>query len=444
MRSQFARGLVAAMENEELKTPADVPAEEIGAGADSLETELAEVVSEQVEGDAAQAATDEAVETSEALESMILALEAAVQNGGLDKAGAAVLNVGLESIYGRVGLVPKKPRPALENYGGASSRQGATQMALEGIKEEAKRIWEAIKAAIKKAIDWVVGYWNKFFGAAEKLKKRADALASRAGSTNGKVKESTFEDERLVKALHIGGKVPASVDLAKNVFTTAEALFKAYDSSVVQGGNNLVSSFEKLDAKAAKDSLNVMVTPVGGSSKVGNPEGEGFGAAAGADLFRSTELPGGKAILTYVPLATDDGINNSAGQLKAGGVMGDFNPKAKEVSGGKLTTLSPADAEKIAEIVADIAGALAGFRDKSGKGTELQKKMLAAADKLEKAASDEKAGEGKDNLKYFQKLASNTAKLFNQPYVGFSTYALQVCKAILDYVELSLKQYSEE
>lgn len=436
MRSAFARGLVAAMENDEVAVPADALTEDVGAGAESLETELAEVVSEQAEGDAAQAATDEAAETVEALESLILSLESAVQNGGLDKSGAAVLNIGLESMYQRVGLVPTRKAPALESYGGASSRQGATQLALEGIKEQAKRIWDAIKAAIKKAVDWVMGFWNKFFGAAEKLKKRADALHEKAEKTTGKAKESTFEDERLVKALYVGTAVKADGTSAEAVVATAKELFKERNNSV-KAGENLLKIMGDLSKDQYEANIGSTVSGMLYANGLSKTTGADFAGGDGVDVFLGNELPGGRAIVTYSPTSPEH-IGKARSEL------GQHNPKGKAPSGTKVTTLATAAAVKIAENVGFLAEELLAFRQASGAGKDLLSKWNAEIPKLEKEATDAADETVKKNLKLAQKLFSAAPKLIEQPYIGFSTYAVTTGKALLDYVELSLKQYSAE
>lgn len=286
--TQMTKGLVAAMEDDAI---ADVPVEEVGNNAESLETDLVEVADDQAEAASADAAVDQAVETAEALESIAIALESSAAAGGLDKNAARALGIAVDHMYKQVGIASSvKSMPALEQFGGASSRTTATTLALEGIGEQIKKIWEAIVAAVTKAIAWVKERYVNLFGAANKLERRAKALAARADSTNGTMKEKTIDNERLFKSLHQGGDVKgtAGISLVKAIGTE---VYK-YGASQSKFGELVADALESADGATT----NIHLMPlVPGLQEVGNPESVGFeNPGEGLKMMRSTKCQAAK------------------------------------------------------------------------------------------------------------------------------------------------------
>ena len=419
---KFATGLVLAMEEEDKRVEEAAAAE---PAADSLETDLIEVTEDTAEHEEAEASVDEAVETTEALESYLVALESAAQQGGLDRHGAAMLNIGIGHMLGRLGIDSKKSTPAMESFGGISGRQGATQLAMEGIKEELARIWEAIKKAIKKSIDFVVGYFNKVFGSAEKLAKRAEALKKNIESNTAKAKESSFENEGLVKDLYIGtavdGKKAAQVlkEVTGKVFGSWEKAYKKAEE--------IETALDKkpAEAKTALESLK-LEDAYAGFLALEAP-------AEGVHKAVSDELPGGKAIVGQVPSTAAD-----LGKFRL--MLGAHDEAKKAPSSAKLTTLSKADISSIADIVAEISKELIANRKKADDAKKAKDKISKLADKLGKQEVEET---DKDAAAAVQKVAGSFTKVVDSPYVSFSGYALTTAKRLLDYAELSIKQYAE-
>lgn len=434
-----ARGLVAALESEEPKV-ADV---ELGDNAESLETDLIEVSESTAEGAETEAQIDEAVETAEALEAIADDLAVAAQNGGIDKHAAKALNTAVSFMYARVG-VRNSQLPALESYGSNSSRIGATKIAMEDIKGQVAKIWQAIIDAFKKAWKWIEDHFNKVFGSAEKLEKRAQAIEAKAEATTGTPAEKTFESEGIAKYLHVNGTVGGTPSaeakvvqaLAKTIFTEA--------GKTTEVGEKLLEQFTAADA--TKTFATTVAIPadnggVLGMKAVSDAEARGFAAPKkGLTLLSTDELPGGVAITARMPASELKGEAAVEALPGVGYSVEKFNSKAKVTVKAKLNTLTPDECKNLAKVVEEIAIDLRNFRSKKAKISEMKKKFLAAAEKASKdlgaAESDEK-----DSLKAMQKAAQAYGRLTDQPAVGFSGYALSTGKALLDYAEQSLKQY---
>jgi hypothetical protein len=442
---RMTRGLVAAMENEDLTntpTATDENAVEVAEAGADLADDVVEIVDAVVEGDTDQAEVEEATDVAEALESIADAVGVAAQNGGLNQDAARAIGIAVQHMYDRVGL-EAQAMPALESFGSSSQRISSTSLAMEDIKEQAGKIWAAIVAAVQKAIKWAQDFYNKIFGAAEKLSKRADALQTRAEGINGKAKEASFENEKLVKALHVGGKVSGVAQelgkletLAKDVLSTTTITW------TVALGEDLV---KKMDAEGAEKSfVEGFELHSGGmiGKAVSNAEGAGFGEpVAGLTLYRSDELPGGLAIVGAGASSDLKGEAAVEAFRGTGQKVGPFDPKAKAPAEKKVTTLQTREMVEICKKVANLADAIRKYRDAAGKLNDVKKKFEGAASKLSKKVSGAE-GEARDGLRAMAKVAGKFPSLVDQPGASFSAYVLNTGKAALDYVEASAKQYS--
>lgn len=434
MRRMTSRGLMALENEDQLPVESDA----LGEAADSLETDLIDVVEEEADAAEHEAQIDEAIETAEALESIADSLESIAQNGGLDKNGAIVLNLGLEHMYSRLGMGGRKGVAALESFGGTSSRVGATTISMEDIREQAKKIWDAIVAQIKKAIAWVQERFTKIFGAANKLEARAKAVAEKAGNTSGNAKEKTFENERLVKALHIGGAVPKTIgNNANEMKEVAASVFGQITTWNGDAGDKIVEAMD--DPKKAAD----FTMPAMPSVPHATDGGADFGdAGTGMKFVRSKELPGGQAVIGRIPAGEAKGVEGLELLSRMTFNVGKANPKAKEPSKSAVETLAPSEAEKVATAVAGVAEEIQSYKKSMEKLKKTKERIVQAA---EKAGKNSANSEGDDRAAYkaLQKLGSAVTKIIDQPAGAYSVYALNTGKALLDYCELSLKQYAE-
>lgn len=169
--SSSLRSLFISMEDDTLNetdlvvSPDETVEQEIADTADSF------AESEQASGDA-----DELGEISEGLESIVLSMESAMQDGGLSPQAAIFMQHAVAGYTRRLGVPASAVTPSLESFGGASGQAAATTISMEGVKETLKKIWLAIKNAVSKAIQAVKNFFAKLFGGVAKLKTRSDAL----------------------------------------------------------------------------------------------------------------------------------------------------------------------------------------------------------------------------------------------------------------------------
>lgn len=432
---RMSRGLVAALEDENLdNTPV---ADELPPAAETLETELLDVQDEGAEGEVQETEVADAVEVAEALESYAVALQEDIGNGGLDRTAARYMQMGLESLYLKAGIRRPQTSLSLESFGGTGTRIGSSQLALEGIKEEAKKLWEKIVAAIKRAIEWVMGYYNKIFGAAEKLQKRAEAVKSAAETTTGDQKETKIDNGGLFKKLYKGSAVPTSMageatELRSQVESVASAV--AADKTA-EGLTTALGSLE-----AAK---KFAVPAHSGGDKVG--EEQGFpGEIDGTVLYRTKEHLGGKA---FVSRMSPELLTGEAALLAYAKFRTDvmaFNPKATEPTGTSITALKSGDVVKTAAAIEAVGASIAAGRKALKTIEDALKKVASAAEKAASGAADDEDAESKKISLALKKAAGNVVNAEVSAFNATNRYALETGKAILDLCELSLKTYGKK
>lgn len=433
MRSLRKMGVVA-LEQEELEQQLnEVAAEPVDEGAENLETELLDVADSQEEVESNDEQIEEAGDTIEALESLRLKLVTSLESGGLDRTGADILSGELKGHYKRVGLDMPQAAPALESFGGSTSRIQATQLAIESIGEQAKKIWDAIVVAVQRSIDFIVNLFQKIFLSAEKVEARAKALAERADKTNasGSAPKS-FKQLRLVKSLYMGKAVPANDEGAKALAKAADELFGGYAGMLtkLEGAIKYVEGGLKGEQVNWRDAVSEIGTAVTaeGLKPVGGAKGAGFDVSENSEVLRSEELPGGRAVIVVVP-----GDEKNIKGIKAG--VFEFDPKGSAPEKDDVPVLDLSAAKAIAEQVGKIAGGVKARKADLDKAKALKNRLI----KVAKGAG--KAKEGGEGMAQARELFQGTAKLIDQPFAAFNIYALNTSKALLDHVELSLKAY---
>lgn len=441
MRRSLNRGLVAALEAEEGLTPVDeiVAVEPIGDGAESVEQSLLDIEGEAADGEQLAADTEQAVETAEALEAIHEQLTLSAANGGLDKYAAAAIDTSLRYMYRSIGAKPVA-MPAMESFGGTSTRIQATTIALESIAEQAKKIWEKIKQAIAKAFEWIKNFYAKVFDGADKLVKRSQQLEGKVQDLQGAPAEKQVTSSRLVTALHVGGSVNVPANLSK----TDEAIkqiFGAAESENVVAATEAVKFLSDANVVAKVLEFKLPAYKLPGMSDASSA---GFNAPkAGLAVFRSGELLGGKALLAFAPKADLSGKEAIAAYAAKHTEIGNFNPKAGDPKGDKLPTLSPEDMVKVCKSVQDMGDALVKWRATSAKLDSLRKEILGAVDKAAAASSKDDKEANKENLAHMRTLATAAARTVDQPAVSASKWAVNTGNALLQYVETSAKQYGK-
>lgn len=202
--------------------------------------DLGEIIEAEEEMIAAEEAIDEVEdneeiiegldEVAEGLESICAYMEASLENGGLEPGEAAALNLAVEAHTRRLGL-ENSLMASMESFGGSSDRIAATQISMESIKETIKKIWQAIKNAVEKALRAIGDFFAKLFKGVDRLLARAEALKKDVEDLGGKKAEGKIKVPGA-NALHVGGKLDAAT-IVKGLDTLHSVMKSHIDNSAV-------------------------------------------------------------------------------------------------------------------------------------------------------------------------------------------------------------------
>lgn len=436
------------LESEEIQAEqaAELQAEADG-GADNLETELLEVADSAAEGEAREESIDEGVEVVEELEEDAEELAVAAENGGIDKYAASILARKVNLRLASIGFTPVRSI-AVESFGSASSRQRQTVIAMEGIMDKARAVWEAIINAIKNAAKWIKGHFLKHFGAFEKLANRAKALQERAGNTTGKKQENNLENDRLANALHVGyaisaDKVSSSLDAITNVIGSYKALESKVDSLVNTVDGITDQTGMGAFGKSAADVVGEIADKVGATTDIQSSEKD-IKAPEGATGKKSAELCGGIVVCCYT---ADEGKSPAHNSVKVTKLNNN-----KNADGKRLPTLSTSEAENIAGLVESLADTGIKARSVLDNIAKQKDKLVKEVEKLAKEAGKHTDEDDATTQNQTERKNANSArraavaadKLVGNFPARFNDYAVVTAKAALDYVELSLRQYKAD
>lgn len=431
------------MENDTLDSTDAVAA---GSGAETAETAIIETNEATTELEGANSDIEQGVADVEVLEDLAEQVGDTVEGGGdgIDEVTAGVVETALESALKRYPNI-KRTKIATESFGNKSSRRNRTIALENSITDGIKKIWKMILDGLDRLKTMIVNAFNKYFGAAEKLEKRAKALTARAENTKGTAKEKKIESS-IADKLKVGGNANGiAAGIAAVEALTKTSLgggFDAIESEMEEIVNELDKVLEKPEDFVTGFELVKFQDAVG--THDADPKALGHSEAGDNLVFVTTdELPGNRAINGYAAKQVIKGAEGIKAFRQAKLGVSAYNVKSnKEVT--EFATLSVADAEKVAASVAEIAGNLKAFRNKVAKLDKIQGKAVKAARAMESKAEKETDSAKSKGLLEAGKVAQRSVAIVTEMPVSFSAYALNVSKYALDAVELSLKQYSEE
>lgn len=231
---------------------------DVGIGAPSDEEIIDNVTEVEEESEKHLDNLDDAevgIQKVEQVEEITDTLDESIEKGeGLDETGAEILEVAIESIFGKNTKRIKKIMPAMESFGSSNSRVAATKLASEELKF-------AIEGKLEEIKDWLIKQWEKikaFFAKTFKTanginllaKKKLEEIKDIKGKTTNKVINlksvaEAFTVEGIVSVTDIKKIVEHQIKISEELVSGLQEVFSDILSLVKKDPEELSKGIEE-------------------------------------------------------------------------------------------------------------------------------------------------------------------------------------------------------
>lgn len=432
----------AAREPVAAEAPAEEPAiaaedlVEIVADGETAEVEISDAV--DVAEDTAElvAEVDEAEEAAVALEALAEVAEIAAQQGGLDANGARLLKISTEHIYSHMGLGKAMGIPAMESFEIPGARASATTIALEDIKEQAKKVWEAIINGIKQAAAWLQEFVGKLISANARTKARAEKLLEATKSMDGAPKEKTISDAKLFASVVVVGRQPSNVAAeVKKVVDFFGSVVNSRTAQALAGVEQaILEAVSTKKADQVEDKVREAIVAVVGKGLQHKVSGKlasdaGIGAApAGTSISMTPSFLGNQVVWAYMPESVE-----AISSFRSG--IGTYAVNAGE---GKLNVLAPAQIAAVAKEALAYVEAAEGYKAVQDQVKKLSNSLAVQLARGAQGLAEGGAAAQAKSILNAIKAARHLAKGIHQPA---GVVAARAVNAALNLAVASARQY---
>ena len=380
-----------------------------------------------VEVGSAMESIDEAFADSQKLDVVADTMQNMEQAGGMDANSAVLADMALEHLYAKLG-VKKSPLLAMETYSSEKTRKGATALALESIQETAKKVWEAIKVMLKKAVEFVKNFFAAVFDKNTKVANKAKAMLEELkkfkedNKVDDSILDKKIENQSVAAALNIDGKVNFSC--IEDGFASIEVFLKAAKETTesLKGHLGLVHGF--LSKITEKDLDDNFAMP--GLDKLGWKEYD-----KGLHSFGGVKTIGFNNSSLYIhgyDTEKKDAVNYDVEILS-----GDTSDVSKE-----LDTLSLDEIEKALGLVIQQSAEIEKSKSVVSELEDIQKSLEKESDDISAVLSDIKE---KANIQVAKKAITVISKLSISINTIVSKYAISSSQYVLQYIDLCMKEH---
>lgn len=426
----MARSQLKAIFATSLEGHSDVEPEMIG-GVDSMEAACLDVEEAYQDVVGLEQDTQDLEEIQAGLESVAESLEAALEQGGLDATAAQFAHHAVGAYTERLGIESADVLPGLESFGGDSGRQSATTVSLESVGETLKKIYNAIKAAVEKAIKAVTDFFAKIFGGVGKIESRITALKKEVDDA----KKKTLKSKAKVKvgspnSLQFGGNVDAGA-LAKGMSNLVKANDEVFGSMLTKAENaykeqsDIITKLKDKDEEEAAESAKKAIL-------------EAANKTASFKSFKQGDiLPGDKTLVTVTNKGESDDVYQQTMKL-------DDAKGGKSFSGdSEIDALSISEMEGLLGQAESVAKRIKDSKDDIDKVKKARESAMDAAKKVVDDSDRGKVGKVWSKAKAQWVLRSTQMDML-KPATQLASHNFSVLRSLLAVVESSTKQYEEK
>ena len=444
-----------ALEDDTLNPGEDGP----GGGAstvpvDQVAEDILELNEAEGEVNDAEGDVEEAEEGLASLESIAFVMEDTLANGGMTKSEARFAGITVQAVTTRLGMDNRTA--SFESFTGSGARLSNTRLSLEGVKETMQSVIDAIIRFLESMRAKLKDFFQKIFGAAKSLRKRAEAIEASARSTAGAPKEAKIElGVAIAEKLAIGGEIPSDIPGSLKAYVSlGNALYTGYAESASKSATAIAdfvshvdaSSDEKFEATAGSAQLDKIPLPKAAGLKTAkDASSDSRFSGMPVKVTSSQELLGGKALFVQNPAegAAGDTIANAVknrfGAFKI--FIDRFDAKREALKEKKsVTGLTQAQVMAATATVIEICDQIDGFEKSWSKREEVSDKLSKAGKSLKGKTSgaDKLSSANQAGLRQVPSLLKVGESWVSGPTSSMSRELVQTSKAVLDYCQQSL------
>ena len=447
-------------------------------GENIVEGDLIEAAEDEAEINEADDEAEELEDTSESLESFLMAAQLGKAQGGWTEGEALAYGLGLDATLKRLGGSSSDLMPSLESFGGTRERLESTISVENKIKDAIISIWEAIKRAVNKVVAFVRKWYVKIFDGASRLKKRAEAIRKKAENTTGSAKEKKIATSTL-SLLHVNKAMPTSKVLIDTIASITEAtktltsgrLESGYGEAVdgivkvltdvAEGEGTLIMS-DAATAVATITNAKIFQVDLAVAKNKGSADDLAKVSMTAssqnnlAELYQSAELPGGKKLI-HLNLGSQKGAldngqygRNVASALRLAGkvtVIDYANKKVEIDSSKEVAILTPSEVVAIADATVDFCQVVVDYKLGFDKYEKKNSAALGKVDALlRKANNKEDDKDGRQRGEFVRGLAQGLGSLIRNRGTSITNvigYGMTLTRNSLVFGVQSLAQYKD-
>jgi hypothetical protein len=399
----------------------------------TLASSVSEINADEAAINAGNSQIDAAAVAADGLETISEQVAEANTGEGIDENTAEIIETSVETIMkiARIGVTYKQlGLPSTESFKVKSNRAALGKATCEALDISAKKIWLSIVDAIKKSVQWVINFFTKIFGAAERLQKRAKALKDSTTGLSGQPEESSLENDSLFNAVSING-APVKVSDLTELSNEGKKLFAAQKTTTAKFG--AMTELSDTPPKPSPADYGLKAADSGTSKRVT--------AESDVAVFVTSRFPGETVV--YLAMAKTDGEDAAAaaGKIRAGSV----NISDKKAEGKPLKVLSVDEIRGFAETIEKFAAEVSAYKANLSEINGNKAKFIAKLEKFLSKGEGKQEGDTKgDAEKKAKASATIFRKLMDEPAASYASHSIRAMSSSLQYAELSARQYDKK
>lgn len=422
--------LFVSLENDEAGAGEVVAPDTVTAAESDAETAVVEVTEAVADIHEDLDLIEESVAEIETLEdhSEVLEESLAEDGEGIDEAHAETLNISVERILARLNY-PKKVTIATENYGSINTRKQATQVSLEALSDTLVELWKKLKEFVSKIWESITKFFADYFTQLGRVKQAIVDVKKKVAAAQGAPKEKNIVNKSLVRAFYDFKSKSVKLDeiVANHMEVTKDGL-KVADglASLADAQASYLKMLNGAPTEDASAKLGETATKIMEMAIKGNESGPYFNGSFFTLETAEKEASAGKFAISFPTFK----INTISGEVKAEGL-----PALDKAGCGKCIQ----EAEQLATLTEQ-------FKTKQSKLDAFRKsndKMNDAVIAFIKSTDDKEAEDKKKYLAELRKYSLNVSQSYSRLFATIPSYNLNVVKALLNYVQASVKNLGE-